>query len=204
MITIHQAEFAASCLNTSEFPDWNLPEIVFVGRSNVGKSSLINMLLQRKNIARTSNTPGKTRRIHFYKIQSNVGDFALVDLPGYGYAKVSKAEQDTWQRKLEVFMKTRVQVRLTLQLIDSRHGPQTNDIQMWQWLNHHQLSTWVVLTKADKLKQGELAKAPSLAKKLLQTQNIITTSEVGKGRDELWSLLLSQLVSSSSESIFVE
>jgi GTP-binding protein len=191
VITITHAELAASCLNTTEFPDWDLPEIVMVGRSNVGKSSLINMLLGRKNLARTSNTPGKTRRIHFYRVESSWGPFVLVDLPGYGYAKVSKSEQAAWQRKLEAFMKTRQQIRLSLQLIDSRHAPQDNDLAMASWLAHHQHVTRVILTKADKLKQSDMAKAPSLVASALRldTSAVLVTSEQGRGRDALWALL---------------
>lgn len=153
---VKQAEFITSAPTLAHAPELGgIPELVMVGRSNVGKSSFINGMTGRKNIAKTSNTPGKTRLINFYRINNAL---AMVDLPGYGYAKVSKKEQQHWQKHLESYLLKREELVLVIQLIDSRHGMQANDFQMWQWLQHHGLPTLLVLTKTDKTKQQDVFK----------------------------------------------
>ncbi len=147
----HQAEFLLSASAPSHFPETPYAEIAFAGRSNVGKSSLLNKLLRRKNLAKTSATPGKTRLINFFRVDDR---FQLVDLPGYGYAKVSKTEREAWRRLIESYLVERDQLRLLVSLIDIRHEPTKLDRELLDWLERVQLPYAVVLTKADKVKQG--------------------------------------------------
>ncbi|MBX2859623.1 MAG: ribosome biogenesis GTP-binding protein YihA/YsxC [Vampirovibrio sp.] len=156
---IKSAEFIKSAPSIKDAPELDgQAEFVLVGRSNVGKSSFINCLLNRKNLAKTSNTPGKTRLINYYQVIADPTPFILVDLPGYGYAKVSKTEQQKWQKNLEAFLKERETIRQVFQLIDARHPVQDSDFQMWEWLNHVGLSTTIVLTKGDKIKANQLSR----------------------------------------------
>jgi GTP-binding protein len=198
---IHRADYVISAPSLKHCPDFEgVPEIVLVGRSNVGKSSFINSLTQRKNLARTSNTPGKTRHINFYDIEASATtpDAApvrviLVDLPGYGYAKISKSEQEKWRRNLEAYLSKREAIRLIVQLIDSRHGPQGNDVQMAEWLAYHQKPTQIILTKADKVSRNELAKQVAQTSKILgipAPQILTYSAETHAGRDEAWRRLL--------------
>lgn len=159
MLKITEANFITSAPSLKECPTWTLPEIAMVGRSNVGKSSLINKLTNRKGLAKTSNTPGKTRLINFYEINKT---FSLVDLPGYGYAKVSHSIQATWQKNLETYLSKRDNLMLIIQLIDARHGPQPNDLQMAAWLASQRLPVLVVMTKVDKLSKNDLSKQLAL------------------------------------------
>ncbi|MBK8190891.1 MAG: YihA family ribosome biogenesis GTP-binding protein [Vampirovibrionales bacterium] len=162
---IHVAEFIKSAPSLADAPVMgDAPEIAFVGRSNVGKSSLINCLTGRKNLAKTSNTPGKTRLINYYWIDNA---WFLVDLPGYGYARVSKTEQARWQKSLETYLRQNPRLRLIFLLADGRHGFQPNDIQMAQWLRYHDLPTRVALTKADKAAQADLKTHQRAAAELL-------------------------------------
>jgi GTP-binding protein len=186
---ITSAEFVTSAPSLKEAPPWSLPEIVMVGRSNVGKSSLINTLVNRKGLAKTSNTPGKTRLMNFYKINER---FAFVDLPGYGYARVSKTMQAQWKKQLTSYMEKRKNLVLVIQLIDSRHGPQESDEQMLAWLNQQNLPVVLVMTKGDKISRTELAKQEQAAVKKLgiSPDNILTFSaQTGYGKDALLSCL---------------
>lgn len=180
------ARFVISSPSLELCPDLDgQPELAMVGRSNVGKSSFINKLCKRKRIAHTSNTPGKTRLINYYMIEES---WSLVDLPGYGYAKVSKTEQSRWQRTLEEFLLERTPLIGVLQLIDSRHGAQPNDKQMNRWLMEAGVNVAVVMTKTDKAKKSQLAKmAASVRKDLERTHGFFTFSaETGEGAEELW------------------
>ncbi len=175
-------------------------EVAFLGRSNVGKSSLINSLLSRKNLAQTSNTPGKTRLMNFYQVQTNQlpEPFHLVDLPGYGYAKVSKAEQNAWRKHFQVYLRKREGLKGAIQLIDGRHPPQANDLQMFEWLGDNEIPQMVVLTKMDKLKQNDLKKAHQRAIDILKVDPshvLPTSAQTNKGRDELWSVINAILTS---------
>ncbi|MEB3286208.1 MAG: ribosome biogenesis GTP-binding protein YihA/YsxC [Vampirovibrionales bacterium] len=205
---IRDAQFVKSAPHIGLSPDFGthppLPEIAFVGRSNVGKSSLINSLLYRKGLAKTSNTPGKTRLINFYRISldhEGRRELAFVDLPGYGYAKVSKSEQAQWGKHLEEYLKKRATLRWVLQLVDSRHGFQVSDLEMLSWLAHQQLPTLIVLTKADKLNRHQQQQQIMDAERRLEltglsiTQFPITlySADIHQGRDELWRLILDDI-----------
>lgn len=202
LMKIHSADYVISAPSLKECPDFHgTPELVLVGRSNVGKSSFINSLVQRKNLARTSNTPGKTRYINFYDIsyhapgmpaKSAPKKLLFVDLPGYGYAKISKTEQEKWRKNLEAYITKRESIRLVIQLIDARRGPQDNDIQMHEWLQYHGKQVQVVLTKIDKLSRNELAKQVALTARLLDitVPDVIPFSaETHTGRDAAWTQL---------------
>jgi len=165
MKKIQNSSFLTSCTKLKDCPQYGLPEIALIGRSNVGKSSFINALCNRKNLAHTSNTPGKTRLINFYDIDNWV---IIADLPGYGYAKVSKTEQNKWKATLEEYLLQRENLICVIQFIDSRHEVQNNDIQMREWLNHNGFKIITVATKIDTLKKSEINKSLSLISSTLE------------------------------------
>jgi len=172
-------------------PEPNLPEVAFSGRSNVGKSSLINTLVRRKKLARVSNTPGRTREIHFFGIN---GLFTLVDLPGYGYAKISKARQAEWKPLIEGFLRTSAPLRGVVQLLDARHDPTEDDLQMVDFLAEIGAPTIFVATKVDKLPARELAgRIAALAGSVgTSVEQIIPFSaHTGEGRDDLAEAIVS-------------
>ena len=144
---IKSAKFLISSPNLKLCPDLNMPEFALLGRSNVGKSSFINTLVNQLKLAKTSNTPGKTRLINLFEIQTDSKPFILADLPGYGFAKVSKKEQDSWQKNLEEYLLKRKTIVSTIQFIDARHDIQKNDIQMQEWLKHNNVPCFNILTK---------------------------------------------------------
>ncbi len=146
-------EFIAGVSNKDALPEFNLPEIAFVGRSNVGKSSLINALTFRKSLARTSHTPGRTQQLNFFNLG---GQLILVDLPGYGYAKVSRSTQATWQRLMRYYLKERANLKRVCVLIDGRHGLKPTDLEMMEMLDIHAVSYQLILTKKDKAKAADL------------------------------------------------
>ena len=150
----NKADFMASYGISSQLPDSDRPEISFSGRSNVGKSSLINKLCSRKNLARVSATPGKTATINFYEVDSCY----FVDLPGYGYAKVSNADRERWDDLINSYFEAQRHHTLLVQLLDCRHAPSADDFQMLKYLHYHQIPYVVALTKADKLKKSQLTK----------------------------------------------
>ena len=186
-MTIKSAEFITSAVKPSQYPEAGLPEIAFAGRSNVGKSSLINLLLNRKALAKVSSSPGKTRTINFFNI--NNGEFRLVDLPGYGYAKVSKSMSEDWGKMMETFLTKREGLLKVVQLVDSRHEPSAQDRQMYEFLQYYGLDGIVVATKADKLSKNELAKNMALIRKSLKMEKgdvLIATSSLSRtGTEEL-------------------
>ncbi len=181
---ITSAEFTKSAFNESHWTTDGLPEISFLGRSNVGKSSLLNSLLQRKGLARTSNTPGRTQSINFFLINAN---FYFVDLPGYGYAKVSKAMRADWGKMAEEYLGNRQELVLSIHLVDSRHKPTELDRQLHEWLMFNHQNHIVVATKADKLSSNKLKKSLYEIETNLPGSRIVTYSSLtGKGRDTLW------------------
>jgi GTP-binding protein len=183
---IKSAEFKGAFVDWKQLPGDNLPEIALVGRSNVGKSSLINKTLNRKNLAKSSSTPGKTRTINFYLINNS---FNLVDLPGYGYARVSKAEQLKWGKIIEDYLKNRKQLRGVIHLLDIRHEPTENDLIMKEWLMHYEIPILLVATKADKVSRGARQKQLKTISQVLNLEKgikpIAFSAENGEGVDEV-------------------
>ena len=162
---IKQSEFIISAVKREQYPLDNRNEVAFVGRSNVGKSSIINSLTNRKKLAKVSGTPGKTRLVNFFLINN---DFYLVDLPGYGYAKVSKSEKDSWGKTIEMYLTEREQLKRIVLLVDSRHKPTGDDILMYGWAKHIGYDVVVVATKSDKLKNSEFKKNEKIIKETLK------------------------------------
>ena len=157
-----KASFVTSAEKLVQCPDFQLPEFPLLGRSNVGKSSFINAIANNKKIAKTSNTPGKTRLINFFNFSDN---FIIADLPGYGYAKVSKEAQDKWQKNLEEYLLKREQIKSLIQFIDARHEIQKNDIQMREWVSVYSLPIFTVVTKIDYVPRGKHQKILQNVKK---------------------------------------
>ncbi len=184
---IKQVQLEAAAYNVRDFPEWDFPEVSFIGRSNVGKSSLINSLLGRKNLARTSSTPGKTRGLYFYLVN---GRFCFVDLPGYGYAKVSKQERERWAPIIEDYLGCRSNLYGCVHLVDCRHEPSEDDKMMSEWLRLHSIARVTTATKADKLSRGAMLKQLTVIRKslgLFEEEPLIPFSaRFGCGRDRLW------------------
>ena len=162
---IKQSEFIISAVKRNQYPTDNRVEIAFVGRSNVGKSSIINSITNRKKLAKVSSTPGKTRLVNFFLINN---DFYLVDLPGYGYAKVSKSEKESWGKTIEMYLTGRDVLKRIVLLVDSRHKPTADDIMMYEWAKHFGYDVVVVATKSDKLKNSEFKKNEKIIKDTLK------------------------------------
>lgn len=173
-----------------QYPTDNKPEIAFVGKSNVGKSSLINTLIERRALARTSSQPGKTRTINFYNVENRL---YLVDLPGYGYAKISKTEQQKWAVMVEQYLLNRQPLKYIVMLVDIRHEPGNNDKLMYEWLKHYGFKIIIVATKLDKISRNQTLKHISVIKKSLSLQPndllIPFSSETKQGKDELWNII---------------
>lgn len=183
---ITSAEYIISAADPSQFPPDGLPELALVGRSNVGKSSLINRLTGRRSLAKTSGTPGKTRLLNFYRINQT---WYLVDLPGYGYARVSGQMRRQWRPLVEGYLSNRPQLRGVIQLIDIRHPPTADDRQMYAWLTHYRLPVILVATKADKIARGRWGQHLKIIEKelgLLPSAGLIPFSaKTGQGTEEL-------------------
>ena len=175
---------------TSRLPVTGRPEVAFAGKSNVGKSSLINGLMNRKSLARTSSEPGKTQTINFYNINEQI---YLVDLPGYGYAKTSKTESAKWGPMIERYLHTSKSLKAVFLLIDIRHEPGENDRMMYDWIVHNGFSPIIIATKLDKIKRSQVAKQVKLVKtglKVLPGTQVIPFSAVSRqGRDEIWEVI---------------
>lgn len=187
---IKQAVLETVCGITSVLPKNDLPEIAFLGKSNVGKSSLINTLMQRKSLARTSQAPGKTQTINYYKINDEI---YFVDLPGYGYAKVSHELRQKWGKMIEKYLTTSPSLKLICLLVDIRHEPTENDRLMYDWIKYHGYKVLVILTKADKLKRSVLSKNIKMIEKSLKVSEedmvVAFSSETGQGRDEVYEII---------------
>jgi GTP-binding protein len=191
---ISSAEFLRSAVAAEQYPRQPLPEVAFAGRSNVGKSSLINTLLHRQGLAKTSGTPGKTQAINFFLINQR---FILVDLPGYGYAKVPRNVQAGWQSMVETYLQQRDTLRAVVHIVDARHPPTEQDQQLRQWLLHQGIPVLTVVTKVDKIKRSQRAVniqevrrrlAMPLAEPLLPF-----SSQSREGRQQLWRHLEAML-----------
>jgi len=185
---IRSAEFILSASSPWQFPSPTLPEIAFAGRSNVGKSTLINSLLNRKKLVKTSSTPGKTQLINFFKINDK---FHFVDLPGYGFAKVPETVRQQWQRLIEAYLQERESLRNVVLIIDSRHGPTSQDRQLKEWLDYYDRPVLIVASKIDKLKRGQIQKHLKIIRQDLSLDTMpLAHSSLEKGRrDEIWKNL---------------
>ena len=180
-------EFIKSAFAEEHWPRDARPEIAFLGRSNVGKSSLINSLLGVRGLARTSRTPGRTQSLNFFLINNR---FYFVDLPGYGFARVPKAIKATWGEMASSYLAKRIELMLSIQIVDSRHEPTTLDLQLNEWLQHHDRPRLVVATKSDKLSNNELRKNVERVRRTLKAEKVVAYSAVtGLGRDEIWRII---------------
>ncbi len=190
---IRSTEMVVSAVNRNQYPTEGLPEIALVGRSNVGKSSTINTLLNRRNFARTSQTPGKTRTINFFLINN---EFYFVDLPGYGYAKIAKSEKEKWGVIMERYLQDRNELCAIFLLVDIRHEPTNDDVMMYEWIKHFGYNCVVIATKADKISRGQYQKHFSIIRKKLQLEKdekIIPISSLKKtGVEEVWNEIINQ------------
>ena len=186
------------CGITSKLPDNQLPEIAFAGKSNVGKSSLINALMNRKSYARTSATPGKTQTINFYNINDEI---YFVDLPGYGYAKVSEQEKIKWGQLIERYLHGSKQLKAVFLLIDIRHAPSANDKMMYHWIVEMGFHPIIIATKLDKIKRSQIQKQIKIVKQGLElmpgTVVIPFSAETKQGRDEIWELVENEFLTES-------
>ena len=178
------------CGITSKLPDTNRPEVAFAGKSNVGKSSLINALMNRKALARTSAQPGKTQTINFYNINDAM---YLVDLPGYGYAKASEEVKAKWGKMIENYLHTSKQLKAVFLLIDIRHDPSANDRMMYEWMVYQGFAPIIIATKLDKIKRSQIQKNVKAIREGLNVQPGTTiipfSAETKQGRDEIWKLI---------------
>ncbi|MFD1395343.1 ribosome biogenesis GTP-binding protein YihA/YsxC [Kroppenstedtia eburnea] len=185
---VTESEFVISAVGPAQYPADALPEIALAGRSNVGKSSLINRLIHRKNLARTSSKPGKTQTINFYRIN---GALFFADMPGYGFAKVPKSVKAAWGRMIEGYLSNRDELRGVIQVIDVRHPPTRDDIAMYEWLKHYRMPTMIVATKADKIPRGRWQKHLKQVREGLRLEAgvplILFSAQTGQGKEEVWA-----------------
>ena len=191
---VQEVELVMSAVDPKQYPVTGYPEIGLVGRSNVGKSSLTNVLINRKSYARTSSQPGKTRTLNFYEVEHQL---YFVDVPGYGYAKVSKKEREKFGVMIETYLTQRKQLRGVIQLIDGRHAPTEDDVSMYNWLQYYHIPTLVVATKIDKIKPGVRNREESLIRKTLglnaATQLILFSAQTKLGKDAVWQWIAKQI-----------
>ena len=190
---INKSDFVISAVGKKQYPDQGFPEVAFAGRSNVGKSSLINTLINRKNLARTSGRPGKTQTINFYLINDN---FHLVDLPGYGFAKVSKDIKAKWSEFIEEYLNDSPNLVGIIQLIDLRHPPTEDDVMMYEWLKHLGVPFILVATKADKISKGQHLRHKKIIREklLINNEDIqLFSSETKIGREEVLKWIVEHL-----------
>lgn len=183
-MNLNNVSLAVSAVNKRQYPTSGLPEIAFAGRSNVGKSSLINRMLNRKKLARVSASPGKTATINFYNIDEKL---FFVDLPGYGFAKVPKQEKEKWGRMIEEYLNTGKNIVQVVLLVDMRHKPTSDDVTMFNWILQSGFEPFVIATKKDKVKPSQREGVLQLIRETLGTKNVIPfSSEKGDGADEVW------------------
>jgi len=189
-VNTHNADILLSATNKSHYPQDDIPEVALAGRSNVGKSSFINTMLNRKNLARTSGKPGKTQLLNFFNIDDKL---RFVDVPGYGYARVSKKEREKWGKMIEEYLTSRENLRAVISLVDLRHEPSADDVQMYEFLKYYEIPVILVATKADKIPRGKWNKHESMIKKKLdfdKTDTFIIFSSINKtGVEEAWDTI---------------
>lgn len=187
---VNKAEIVISAVSEKQYPQDQWAEIALAGRSNVGKSSFINKLINRKNLARTSSKPGKTQTLNFYNINDA---FYFVDVPGYGYAKVSKKEREKWGRMMEEYFSLRETLRLTVLIVDIRHHPTEDDIMMYDFLKHYDIPVLVIATKVDKIpKNKKVAHIKRVIETLeMETEDTVIpfSAETGEGKEDVWNYL---------------
>jgi len=184
---VHNVEMVISAVRPDQYPEDGLPEFALAGRSNVGKSSFINRMIGRKALARISSKPGKTQTLNFYKIEEQL---FFVDVPGYGYAKVSKTEREAWGKMIERYLTGREELKAVVQIIDLRHPPTADDRMMYDFLKHYNIPCIVIATKADKIPKGKWDKHKKIVKETLDMDKndpiIVFSSETGLGFEEAW------------------
>ncbi len=194
---VNKADIVISAVSEKQYPELNLPEIVLLGRSNVGKSSFINALINRKGLARTSSQPGKTQTMNFYEIGTKEEDFLFVDMPGYGYAKVSKKERLKWGAMIEDYLRNRPNIACVFLLVDSRVGPTEDDHLMFDWLCHYDLSPVVIMTKCDKISKNAAQKmrAQVASEFGMHDKNgvVIFSAQAKTGVEEVWQMIVNHL-----------
>ena len=189
-MNVNNVSLEAVAVKKEQYPSTGFPEVAFAGKSNVGKSSLINTMINRKALARTSQNPGKTRTINFYNVEDLL---YFVDLPGYGYAKAPKSEQQKWGKMIEGYLLNRNELRAIIMLVDIRHEPGENDLLMYVWLKHYGHNIIIIATKSDKLKRSQLDKHKKMLKNAfgLEKEDILIpfSSETKNGKEELWEVI---------------
>lgn len=187
---VTKAEIVISAVSQKQYPEDGLPEIALAGRSNVGKSSFINKLIQRKNLARTSSKPGKTQTLNFYRINDA---FYFVDVPGYGYAKVSKKEREKWGQMMEEYFRFRETLRAVLLITDIRHEPTKDDVQMYDYLKYYEIPVVIIATKLDKIPKNKRDSFVKRTRTVLQAdpQDVLIpfSAETGEGKEAAWSAI---------------
>ncbi|WP_404404163.1 ribosome biogenesis GTP-binding protein YihA/YsxC [Jeotgalibacillus malaysiensis] len=187
---ITQSEIVISAVKPEQYPEGGLPEFALAGRSNVGKSSFINKMINRKALARISSKPGKTQTLNFYLLNEAL---YFVDVPGYGYAKVSKTERAAWGKMIETYMTDRAPLKAVIMIVDLRHPPTKDDIMMYDFLKHFDIPCLIVATKADKIPKGKWQKHLSVTRKVLEIAEgdelIMFSSETGLGKDNAWHFI---------------
>ena len=193
---IISAEFVKSAVWPPQYPPATMPEIAFVGRSNVGKSSLINTLVGRKNMAKTSNTPGRTQLINFFTINEKI---SFVDLPGYGFAKVPQSVKKDWGDMIEAYLRERQNLALAIFILDIRRDPSADDLSLREWLAHYRIPYLYILTKSDKLSNNQAIARKRAIEKILQVSSekkpILFSAKTQKGKDDIWKFLENHLSS---------
>jgi GTP-binding protein len=187
LFPVVQAEFVISAVSQNDFPHEGGPEVVFAGRSNVGKSSHINCLTGKEKLARTSSSPGKTQTINFYRLNRS---FFFVDLPGYGYAKAGKAAVERWKKLIDQYFQTRRTIVLAVHLVDSRMPPTRSDLQLSQWLERLKVPRVIVATKSDKLSNNQRFSQQRIISESLGESVIMSSAEDGTGKKEIWKRVL--------------